>query len=356
MNRVSFVFLLVVSCQSLALSQDMHLVIACDTLDPNCGAGYQAIVGTLEDVFRSNTRDRQLRVGKVTGRNFTRKGILQEIGRLRTRPDDSIVFIANCHGANDGDLKHWLQTRTGKLYRTEIVRACVEKNTRFAAVITDSCNKSIQMDWAEDREEITRRDITMPLFNSLFLESHGLLDVNSATGGQFSWNSRSRGGFFLISLCRVAENRSNQQLLWEEFLKEVETEVTSFFPFEKEGIEVTGQRAIVMTKPGSRNNRIPKRLGLEKGDVILTVNGELVVNANGCIKAVNESPGTMLFTVVDSQNGTVWRMSSRLGRRRGSRFGISVSDWDGGFLSGALVDRVRPGAAARNNRVLGRVE
>lgn len=355
MYRFFLVVLLVGSLHSLAPGQVIHLILAGDTLDPNCGAGYEVIVGTLEDTFKANVRDRQLTIQKIWDRNFTRGGILDSINRVRAQPDDAIVFIANCHGASDGWFKHWLKTRNGKLYRTEIVRACVEKNSRFVAVVTDSCNKSVQLDWAEDRAEIARPDATEPLFNSLLFESHGLLDVNSATLEQFSWNSKTRGGFFLISMCRVAERQTKQRLLWEGFLKDVEKEVTTFFPFPKGGKEITGQDAITMSIPGSNGNKLPARLGLEKGNIILAVNGELVSDADGCIDAVNDSPTTMLFSVVDKKNGTIWRMSSQLGRRRGSRFGIEVSDLKEGIIGGAVVDRVSRGAAATSNRVLGRV-
>ena len=96
---------------------------------------------------------------------------------------------------------------------------------------------------------------------------------------------------------------------------------------------------------------MPRMLSLSRGDVILTVNGQYINGRDDCIRAVNASPPTMVFTVRDSRDGTIWRMQVQL-NSRGSRFGVYLADNPGG--GGAYVTSVMRGYPATRCHVLGR--
>lgn len=70
---------------------------------------------------------------------------------------------------------------------------------------------------------------------------------------------------------------------------------------------------------------VPKRLSLESGNVILTINGERISGRDERIRAVNRSPRTMTFWVRDRRNGTIWETQTDLRRGR-TRFGVNIID------------------------------
>lgn len=341
---------------STAQGQRLHLIVAADTLDDKIGEGCEVVASTIADLFAGHTQRGRLVVRRVWGRDFTSAAILKTLRELDASPNDSIVFVANCHGSHDESRRHHLHTRTGRLSRIEIVRTCVEKNVRFSAVITDSCNKFYPGRWEPCVAEATPPAATSPLIQSLFFESHGLLDANSSSPGQYSFCSTASGGHFLTSFARVAVGKSNQRLLWRGFLREVEAEVATFFPIEYEGTTYAKQDASVWTVPGSPGNKLPERLSLEAGDIILTINGAPIGGAQACIASVKASPDTMLFSVIDKNDETVWRMSSSLRRWPGARFGIQPVDLEGSYISlGAGVAEVTGrNVPATRNRMLGR--
>ncbi len=102
-------------------------------------------------------------------------------------------------------------------------------------------------------------------------------------------------------------------------------------------------------QPPQPRDGLPKALSLSRGDVILSINGQVIHDRNDCIRAVNASPSMMTFTVRDSRDGTVWRMRTQL-RSQGTRFGVNVEDAEG---EGALVTSVFHGYPGTNNEVLG---
>jgi hypothetical protein len=121
------------------------------------------------------------------------------IGRLQSDADDTILWFSHTHGAHNPDSQaddpsrgHYLNMADGDvLYRKELLRMLQSKAKRLLVVATEACN----------RAEKPPRDIGMHMEQRVMtiqgltpiaklLQYHeGLIDLNAARAGQFSYNS-----------------------------------------------------------------------------------------------------------------------------------------------------------------------
>ena len=123
--------------------------------------------------------------------------------------DDAIVVFFTGHGAYD-DKGHFLLMPGGedRLYRKTILDRIARKGPRLAVLITDSCNMQVPSGSPPGpaARMIPPQRIT-PLFESLFILSKGVVDINSSSEGQESIGAIG-GGLLTISLAYMG-NRPN---------------------------------------------------------------------------------------------------------------------------------------------------
>lgn len=95
---------------------------------------------------------------------------------------------------------------------------------------------------------------------------------------------------------------------------------------------------------GSRGVQAGQVIGLEPGDVILSVNGKMLKNGGDLLAAVRHSPDLMQLTVIDVRTGKLRALQTRL-RSTGSarRFGVSTEDRGG---RGVTITHVQPSSPA----------
>lgn len=123
--------------------------------------------------------------------------------------DDAIVVFYSGHGAYD-DEGHFLLMPDGetRLHRKMILERMGKKNPRLAVLITDSCNLHVPAGAAPGPAAMLIPPQKMPpLFDSLFVRSRGVVDINSSSEGQESIGAIG-GGLLTISLAYMG-NRPN---------------------------------------------------------------------------------------------------------------------------------------------------
>lgn len=82
---------------------------------------------------------------------------------------------------------------------------------------------------------------------------------------------------------------------------------------------------------GSPNVSTAKtQMMLERGDVILSVNGVTVLNAKQAQELIQRSPSVMIFTVRDHQSGASYRMQTNLNKGDLPRLDVTLGDHPSG--------------------------
>ncbi|HLA85473.1 MAG TPA: hypothetical protein VJL29_11820 [Thermoguttaceae bacterium] len=127
--------------------------------------------------------------------------ILTAIDRCPAGPNDTIVVFYTGHGAAD-EVGHFLVMPDGetRLHRKTILERMAKKQPRLAVLITDACNLSVPsgLGPAPAAHMIPPERIS-PLFESLFIRSRGVVDINSASEGEVSIGAIG-GGLLTLSL------------------------------------------------------------------------------------------------------------------------------------------------------------
>ena len=345
--------------------------------------------------------------------------LLTAIDTCPAGPDDTIVFFYSGHGAHDAR-GHYLLMPDQKttLARQTVIESIRRKNPRLAVVITDSCANLVDRGLLRGPAmAVEQPERASPLFDSLFFQSSGLVDVNSSSESQVA--AGPIGGGLLVLAMAYLGNQPNfrkargrgvtvepldspdvaipamdyDQIIGENFgwsehglhgdfdpekpsygllwanadrrlaWPAVETMLTEkveelFRTLHPTGMRLAGSAAPQYTQTpqfyslakASPSPPPPgKHLSLERGDVILSVNGRIVANEAQCREAIRRSGPEMEFTARDQRTGTAWRMRAQL-RSSSSRFGAYLDDAPGG---GALVTGVIPGYPCTRNAVLG---
>ncbi len=354
-------------CMKSVQAEGIYLVIAADTNDERIGRGVSVNVDNLEKWFCMFVPARNLSIRKVTGRNFSKRGILSAVNRMDPGENDGLVVIVCCHGGYN-DSGHYLSMPRGaNLYRRALVGTVCRQGAGTDVVITDACNVSIGPPaGAFALKGIVRqpREIAT-LFRSLFLDARGLVDINGAARDQYTFIHARAGGYFINVFGGALVRHANETMSWNQCVGLLDSGLrdvygdygitdsrTNYVQY-KQTVGVWHLPPGWPGRGGGASNRggaIPRTLSLSRGDVILSINGQNIKGRASCIRAVNSSPRTMTFTVRDSRDGTVWRMQTEL-RSSGYRFGVDLRDNPGG---GAYVTSVSQGYPATRNRVLGR--
>ena len=110
----------------------------------------------------------------------------------RVKPDDALFIFWSGHGAIENG-RHYLRQANGKsIPRQELLDAAKGCGARLTVLITDSCASlrlSGKSDYVTDRIPCAAAPIAVaPLFEELFFNYRGTLDVNSSSEGERAYS------------------------------------------------------------------------------------------------------------------------------------------------------------------------
>ncbi|MCA9069422.1 MAG: hypothetical protein KDA84_10885 [Planctomycetaceae bacterium] len=223
---LSVTFVLVVSLGSVtAQAQRIYLLSVGDTSE-NSGLSFSTgpDLGYVFDAFYANVPGQQLvmynsdltdladgssiRLANpwlgpdVRGDLFDLKNkILKAIDNCPAGQNDTVVFFFTGHGAFDEN-GHFLVMPDGenRLYRKTILQRVAQKKPRLMVLITDSCNLHVPSGTRPlPSAHMLPPERISPLFDSLFLRSQGVVDLNSSSEGEISVGAIG-GGLLTLSL------------------------------------------------------------------------------------------------------------------------------------------------------------
>ena len=349
-------------CESSA--QQLHAVIVGD-ISPSTGFGkYVSAVKNdllglsiaLEENMpksRINRSYLEIRDDEDSSPAIIRQALLD----MKVNANDAILFYYSGHGSAD-DKGHYLAFAHGKLYREELLKLLTAKGARLVALITDCCStRSDGYVYMAPNFEIPDRRSPTPLFQKLFFDTRGLVDINSASPGESAFFAPYRedettgqhgsdGSIFTIAWLHWLDQEKQNQRSWEDMVRAVSLKVhKAFRDFYPKGASIakgapiqTDQNVYPFTYPGKPANEGPRTglvirdftgrnsvithvtpgspatqvfllrkdqfSSLQPQQVIVAINGTPTPDTKSVVQEINASPQIMRMTIRDARQGT----------------------------------------------------
>ena len=174
----------------------LHVILACDVDDPELGEGFEINEGLVRRQFFNSIATRNLRYyssWNSGGPKLTAQNLLKEIDEIQLKPNDTLMVYLACHGYWDkDDDAHWFRFENdgddGALLRKTIITRIKSRNTRLGLLVTDACTnyEKLPSDRIAVSPPLPPLEKTAPLYQSLFFDQQGFLDLSSSLPGQFT--------------------------------------------------------------------------------------------------------------------------------------------------------------------------
>lgn len=388
-----------------ALAAKLCVIIAGDTLDKNIGSAAEQSLHDVFAAFYSNVPEPMLEIDQLKGQDFTQNQIVDSINRMPVASDDVLVLYVFSHGQYDDKGHYFVDIKSkSPIYRADLLAAMERKGPRLRALISDSCNTYLptgKIDRVYAAPSFRPAERLSPLFVKLFFGYQGLLDVNSSSKDQPALCIPGLGGLFSMALSlpytdemldglfeteiqkgsRLGNtikainftpglffSAMDQSRSWDEVLNYCQNQFdTTYLPV-FQSLNVT-QKISRITMPaetsvppgigsgggsggggggwdggGPQPGRFPPGtvVTLQAGDIILSVNGQAILQLTDYWNSVKTSGTEMHLTLQSAHDGNVYHLKTRLfDPSADSRFGVLAEQMSG--RNGVLVRSVRRG-------------
>ncbi len=228
-------FLAAISIAPGAAAQRLHAIVIADT-SPWAGWGRHVSDVVLDSsmmqaVFSTNVPEQRLtlHIFQIGENALGDPGqVRQFIQQVPAASEDTVVVYFTGHGGND-DRGHYLAFAQGRLYREEIRALLEAKGARLNVLLTDCCNQRADgEDFCAPYIEMEPPPVVTPLFQSLFFEPRGLVDINSSSPGEGAFlgsPGEGAGSLFTGQFARFVERFRQQKTSWEHLLRSVSLNV-----------------------------------------------------------------------------------------------------------------------------------
>lgn len=398
-----------------AFGRTLHVFIAADETDPRVGqyVKYDAMHVSMTMVAGVTNRDLQfhnIARGQLSGDN-----IRQAIRNAQITNNDAIFFYYSGHGGYTGGEGHVLLMKGGqdRLRRDDLISELKGHRAALTVVVTDACFNLIFRQPPRAAAPAAAAPETAPLFRRLFFQTNGFIDLNSCRRGEVAATGivPPDGSVFTAMLTTSLTRHMRDEdasFGWKELFNEVTdrtgvrfkqlypeghnvevegdvvtqtTQTPHAFAMNIQqiqggggndgsnsisstrlGVDVTAQNGIVLVSeiqnggPATRLNyrNDGKNWYLERGDRIVSINGDAVDCVNCFARAVRNSNAQMQFVVKSGTDGGLYPFTARLnplgqgggvgdGGQQKLRFGVWVESYNG---PGAKVVKVQPNSPA----------
>lgn len=175
----------------------LHVILACDVDDPDLGEGFEINEGVVRQQFFDSVASRNLRYydpwdGGTDAPKLTAQNLLEEIDKIQLQPNDTLMVYLACHGFWDkDDNEQWFRFENdgdNALLRKTLISRIKSRNTRLGLLITDACTnyEKLPSDRFAVSPPLPPIEETAPLYQSLFFDQEGFLDLSSSSPGQFT--------------------------------------------------------------------------------------------------------------------------------------------------------------------------
>jgi hypothetical protein len=338
----------------------LHVLLACDT-NSTLRTFMQPNIAALKAAFIGGVPADRLDLVVMEGDEMTPQNILKKIQALPVKHNDAVMFMYIGHGAVDQKTGQHVFTLTREgvdgfqaLPRKDVLAALAAKKAGLTVCLSDCCSGEGPI-LARARVPAMPRPATelSPVMRSLFFQHRGLADMTAAERGVLAWFDGRIGGLFSHSLTTLlgrapAELGADRDgfVTWESFARRLREETNRNFVeckqhwSNRDQIEQTTQYAWIMhvARPaelaagnpairpqvgwrlGVRVTGSPRgvqivgvadrspaaKVGLEAGDVIVSVNGMTARSVEEYARLLDASPqGRARLGVLDVRSNQV---------------------------------------------------
>ncbi len=396
--------LLCAACTSFAerdlSAQKLYVVIAADTEDVDIGESARADVTNIETTLKQFLPGAEVEVLKE--QSFNEKRVKDKLKAVVAKAgvDDAIMFYFCGHGFLNTDTDRLtLQFPNDQFMpRSDVNQILSASDARLKIIISDACAFKIKL--AMKEYVPPSLDASHAGIRRLFNNYSGTLDIASASPGQEAFGLET-GGLFTSALMSVLRKKSAvSNVTWQRVFAETSEQTRlsfvankSMFPTRQKtqtpqaysyprlippsqndpspglnsgnrvpfGIAVStvanGVRIdrVTADSPATRvvENATGRNMYLERGDIIVSVNGAPVRDSQDFINRVNQTDRDLSIGVIDVRTGRIRNFSAVLrdnstlifnGRTKSNKDGLRVGEkivMFNGLLMGDDVKRSR---------------
>jgi hypothetical protein len=326
----------------------VHVLIASDT-NSNLSAFIQISRDNLVALLRSTIPSANLDLVQLEGDQLTPENIVAHYQRLETGPDECVVFFYSGHGGTDANRGHYIWPNQHPLLRSDLLAAMKQKNPGLVVCLTDCCSSLVDLKRpARPARRVRRADppaAIQPLMLNLFFQHRGVVDITAAERGTEGWYDSEVGGMFGSAFVNLAgqpveslDADRDGFVSWQEFFPKLRAETNAVFLREKPKwnsppeqaaqypqvfalpeSNAAGRRPVAAPAyrlgarvqaagPGMKVEKVTPgspaaRLGLEAGDVILSVNGQPVRSQADYARLLDHAGGRVRLEILNGRDG-----------------------------------------------------
>ena len=236
----------------------VFLLAAGDVNDETIGEFAQDGVSVVERLFGRNLPEDKLVVYNHGWHGAPSVWTGPDLAKSAKPFDDLLEAVASCPASQDDSLvvfwmgyRSWLnnecflnqssgqsQGEVNKLSRQKLSSAIQAKQTRMAALFTESGKIFRRYDVPKRSYGAPNTDKVSILMNSLFFQTQGFVDLNSSERKQNPMLLDAYGGAFVEVLVEIIEKLDYKQMDWQEFVSKANMLTEQNFPGKKQNIEV----------------------------------------------------------------------------------------------------------------------
>lgn len=177
--------------------------------------------------FDQDGRRHRLEMRVLEGSDANPENVLKYYADIKSTEDDTFFFYYSGHGGTDQDRGHFLAMTHGRLYRSDLRGAIFYQKSRRDVIITDCC---ANFPGGRDVDPLTvGEEANWEVAKDLFFTGSGLVDLNAAEPGGFSYTNSKVGGYFTAAftyeICQERsdlDNNDDGRVTWPEFLGNVD--------------------------------------------------------------------------------------------------------------------------------------
>lgn len=327
--------------QASGQKKTCHLVVIADTQDSRIGTSVGLDLWRIQSLFKQNVARDQLSVTPLSEENANRDTILRTVRRIDSDTEDTVIVYYAGHGGQDSR-GQFITPKGRKVYRDELREALEDKGVRLGILITDTCSNYVRVRQAYGEAAEYEATETSAAFVALCWKPRGLVDLSATKPGEIAMGNNAIGGYFTSELAAYLKQNKDSELSWSNVARGVRREVDALFRskhpdgvngpngrqntqtvYERNSISGGGggglvfgvraresSRGLVVTEvvdgsPASNITIVDSGVvgALEKGDIIVSINGSRIRTEREYARAIDNSPRDMRMTIINVRNG-----------------------------------------------------
>ncbi len=214
-------------------SPNVHLLIFGNTRDKAISQSVSVDKNYVYTTFSGHFAEGELVVGGSYQNQppdgiESRDWILEQVRTHSLEPQDTLVVYFSGLGGIDNDVGNHLMTASGPLLRHDLIEAMQSRGVRLAVLITDGCTiRRHLVDTAASSVFFT--EVTSPLFDSLYFQSEGFVDLSALSPDEVAMGDDDDGGYLTRALCGFLRQNHQQRLTWRDVKDDVQDRIDKLF-------------------------------------------------------------------------------------------------------------------------------